>query len=664
MLRFLPAAVVITWILGALEPATFAANPVVQIPPLAKGLKNPESVVMDTDGRVLVSVLGEFNKPGDGAVMLLTPGKATPLATGLDDPKGLALVGHDVFAADNQQIWRINPAGKKTVFVAAEAFDPRPTMLNDLAADEAGNLYVSDMGDMKNRTGGVYRVSPAGKATLLVDNKRQPELRFPNGVLAQSGQLWVVDFESGDIGRMRLADGQWTTLARGFKGGDGLVRDLDGNLYVSQWAAGRVSVLTPGSSKPELLVEGFQSAADIGLDLQTGHLLIPDMKAGLVLTAALRSGVPRHVDSSPLAVRVEPAFANLEFNRPILLTHAGDETNRVFVASQLGRVFVFPNDQDVSQAEPFFDLHHKVRYSDKENEEGFLGMAFHPRFRENGEFFVYYTTTETPHECIISRFRATGPDHSKASADSEEVLMRVQHPFWNHKGGTLAFGPDGFLYVAVGDGGLADDPFGNGQNINAPLGKILRIDVDRKDPGRNYAIPKDNPLAGSPTARPEIFAYGLRNVWRLSFDSKTGDCWAADVGQNIWEEINLIRSGGNYGWNLREGMHRFRTSGSGPRRDLVEPIWEYHHDIGKSITGGHVYRGRQVPQLAGLYLYGDYVTGRIWGLQFDPKRGRVVANHPIEGNVMPIMSFGEDEQGEVYFMTTQGRLFRFASAEK
>ncbi|HEY5312623.1 MAG TPA: PQQ-dependent sugar dehydrogenase [Pirellulales bacterium] len=654
---------IFTLVWFALAGGSQAAAPDPKLPPLVIGLKNPESAVKAADGRMFVSVIGEFEKAGDGAVMLVTPGKAVPFATGLDDPKGLVFIGRNLYAADGQKIWRINPSGRATVFVSAAAFGRPVYSLNDLAADESGNVYVSDTGDLKGHDGAVYRIAPTGSVTLLLDNQRQPALRAPNGVLVEDGQLWVADSLAGQVGRLGLADDSWSIIARGLPAADGLVRDLDGNLYISQWTTGQIWSLPPGSDQPELLAEGYQSAADIGLDQPTGHLLVPDMKAGQLLTAALRSGVPRDVDREPLKVRVERAFEHLEFDRPIVLTHAGDGSNRVFVASQLGRVFVFPNGQGVKQSEPFFDLHQKVRYSDKENEEGFLGLAFHPHFEQNGEFFAYYTTTDAPHVSVVSRFRATGSDHAQASPDSEEELLRIPQPYWNHNGGTLAFGPDGYLYIALGDGGLADDPHGNGQNLKTLLGSVLRIDVDRRDPGLKYAIPKDNPFARRPPARPEIYAYGVRNIWRLSFDRQTGDCWAADVGQNIWEEIDLIRSGGNYGWALREGMHRFGPGGSPPRPDLIEPIWEYHHDIGKSITGGHVYRGQRVPKLAGMYLYGDYVTGRIWGLKYDPARRRVVANHPIAGNVMPIMSFGEDEQGEVYFMTTQGRLFRFASAQ-
>jgi glucose/arabinose dehydrogenase len=302
----------------------------------------------------------------------------------------------------------------------------------------------------------------------------------------------------------------------------------------------------------------------------------------------------------PSDVQVEKTFQNIKIKRPILLTHAGDGTNRLFVPSQLGTIYVFPNDPSASEAKVFLDISSRVVYEDKENEKGFLGMAFHPRYRENGEFFVYYTPTGTPkpHTIAVSRFRVSKDDPNKADPDSEERLLSVDHPFWNHKGGTIVFGPDGYLYIAIGDGGLANDPYRNGQNLKTLLGKILRIDVDKRDEGKAYAIPKDNPfVGGADGARPEIWAYGLRNPWRIAFDRQTGTLWCGDVGQDLWEEIDLIIKGGNYGWNVREGVHKFGVKGSAPRPDIIEPIWEYHHDVGKSITGGHVYRGRSCRSL-------------------------------------------------------------------
>lgn len=632
------------------------------IPPVAQGLKNPESVAVGPDGRVYISVIGEFDVDGDGTVVVALPGKTETIATGLNDPKGLAFWQTWLFVADKKQVWRIDPKGKTELFTAASEFPTPPHFLNDLAVDDVGNLYVSDSGDLQGHDGAVFRIAPDRTVTTLIDSRSTPGLQTPNGLLSDGpDHLLMADFGSGEVHRISLKDRTLKKLTEGLPGADGLVRDLDGNLYISQWKTGQVSVLKPGAKAPVLLSDKFQAAADLGLDRKGGHVLVPDMKAGTVTSVAFPAGVSADVDESPLPVGIEVAFPKLQFERPIVLTHAGDGTNRVFVASQLGRVFVFPNDQAVNEAKLFIDLKAKVSYKDNENEEGFLGMAFHPRFKENGEFFAYYTTKDTPHVSVISRFRAE-LDHASASPASEEELMRIPQPFWNHNGGTIAFGPDGFLYIALGDGGAANDPYRNGQNLSTLLGSILRVDVDHHDAGKKYAIPKDNPFVGQPGAQPEIWAYGVRNIWRMSFDRQTGACWAADVGQDIWEEINLVVRGGNYGWNLREGMHRFQAQGSGPRSDLIEPIWEYHHDVGKSVTGGHVYRGKRVPQLVGAYLYADYVTGRVWALRYDESRKRVVANRSIAGNVNPVMSFGEDEQGEVYYMTTQGKLHRFIAA--
>jgi quinoprotein glucose dehydrogenase len=305
----------------------------------------------------------------------------------------------------------------------------------------------------------------------------------------------------------------------------------------------------------------------------------------------------------------------------------------------------------VTESKVFLDLRDRVMYKDRENEEGLLGFAFHPKYRENGEFYLYYTTRDAEHTSVVSRFKVSGGDPDRADPSSEEELMRIPQPFWNHNGGTVCFGPDGYLYIGLGDGGSANDPQGNGQNLNTWLGSILRIDVDRKDEGLAYGVPKDNPFVGKGDARPEIYAYGLRNVWRMEFDRETGTLWAGDVGQNLWEEIDIITKGGNYGWAVRESAHAFGPSGSGPKPELIEPIWEYDHQVGKSITGGLVYRGKKFPELAGKYLYADYVSGRIWALKYDESSGKVVTNEeiPAPAGAFPIITFGDDEQGEVYF---------------
>lgn len=377
-----------------------------------------------------------------------------------------------------------------------------------------------------------------------------------------------------------------------------------------------------------------------------------------------------------LPIQVEPAFPDLKWAdwqpvdedgrnepfRPIVITHAGDGSGRLFVAEQRGRIYGFKNDQRATSSKVFLDLRKKVRYADNENEEGLLGLAFHPRYKETGELFAYYTDAATPHLSVISRFRVSKDNPDEADPASEEVLMRIPQPYWNHNGGTLAFGPDGFLYVGMGDGGSANDPGGNGQNLATLLGSILRIDVDHRSGDLPYAIPADNPFKDRSDARPETFAYGFRNVWRLAFDRETGLLWAADVGQNLWEEINIVRNGGNYGWSFREGLHPFGPQEPDPGIELIDPVWEYDHQVGKSITGGCVYRGQRVPELVGKYLYADYVTGKIWALAYDSAAERVRGNYRIESPMLPIITFGDDEQGEVYFaiVAANGKgLYRF-----
>ncbi len=358
------------------------------------------------------------------------------------------------------------------------------------------------------------------------------------------------------------------------------------------------------------------------------------------------------VDTRPLPIGVTDAFPGVRIARPVVVTHAGDASNRLFVGSQFGVIHVFPNDAATERTSVFLDIRSKVAYKEIENEKGFLGLAFHPQYATNGRFFVDYTAQENEKlTSVIAEYRVSRINANQAVPQSERVILRIEQPYWNHNGGTLTFGPDGYLYIALGDGGRQSDPSGNGQNLSTLLGSILRIDVDRSDDGKRYAIPDDNPFVSRTNARSEIWAYGFRNVWRMAFDRKTGQLWAGDNGEDLWEEIDLVTRGGNYGWRLREGAHRFGSRGSGQRGDLIDPIWEYHHRVGKSIIGGCVYRGRRLPELVGAYLYGDYVTGDIWALRYDAARKVVTENRPVFSNRLPLMTFGEDEGGEVYVTT-------------
>lgn len=406
-----------------------------------------------------------------------------------------------------------------------------------------------------------------------------------------------------------------------------------------------------------------------------GSLLVGDLSA-----------VGQQVDTSPLPVKTVRAYPNLRPRRPVGITHANDGSGRLFIVSEYGQLLILPKDQQATEIKTFLDIEEKVDYEDKENEEGLLGMAFHPKYKENGQFFVHYTAKTPPHTTVISRVTVS-KDPDKADAKSEEVLLTFTHPFWNHKGGTTLFGPDGYLYTSLGDGGAANDPLENGQKLSTILGKILRIDVDHKSDGKPYAIPRDNPFVGKSDARGEIYAYGLRNVWGMAFDPATKLLYAADVGQNLWEEINIVEKGGNYGWSVRESFHKFDktnpkvTTKTGPGRTpdlqnkldpkddakMIDPIWEYHHDTdGKSITGGVVYRGKRLSELVGYYVYADYVSGKIWGLKYDEKAKKVVANRPIagpEGFNMPCMCIGEDEAGEIFMGDSFGQLWQFEASK-
>jgi glucose/arabinose dehydrogenase len=680
---------VLALLLAAAPPAAAAELP----KPLVTGLVNPESVAFGPGGKMYVSVIGEFDKDGDGAIVRIDDGKAVTVVGGLDDPKGIAFFQNWLFVADKTKVLRINVAAKEPkaeVIADAAKFPVAPKFLNDVVVDPESNsgfgppvitVFVSDSGE-KGTGGAVYRLSiPARgpvKVDLVVDEKKLPGLKFPNG-LAMDGQSFILlaDSDTGFLHRIKVADGSSEKIAEGMDSADGVTWDNYGHLFVSSWKHGKVWGIPRPGMKPVLVAEGFKSAADTCLDPTGRLILVPDMKAGTV--TAIPAQIPGfEVDFSPLSFKTEVAFPDLKWTgwdpessgalRPLVLTHAGDGSNRVFVATQHGIVHVFPNDQKATETKVFLDIHDRVKYNDNTNEEGFLGMAFHPKFKEKGEVFVFYTPKKENKVNVVSRFKLSKDDPTKLDPNSEEQLLRYENRyFWNHDGGTICFGPDGYLYVIHGDGGFANDPQGNGQNLDVLYAKILRIDVDKQDEGKKYAVPKDNPFVGVEKTRPEIWAYGIRNVWRMSFDRKTGQLWAADVGQNLFEEINLIKKGGNYGWNRREGMHPFGAKGVGPNKDMIEPIWEYNHDVGKSVTGGGVYRGKAFPELDGYYLHADYVTSKIWALKYDEKLGRVTEWRSIKDPAKPVMSFGEDEHGEMYFMTfaANGKgIYRFVKDEK
>ena len=663
---------------------------------LAKGLDGPTAVTVGPGGKIYVAVVNQLNdKEPRGAVMVIDKGKAMPFATGLSEPShmvayqnylfvtGQKLANHGGKLISEKIIWRIDAKGKTEVFVPPTAFQSASGNFRGMTVDpESGTLFVTEGTHDAVAEGRVYRVSPKGKVEVVLDKKRFPGLRTPEAV-AMDGASHVVFtnftsnfFGTGDLYRLKLADGSVERIAGGFAA-EALAWDHYGRLFGAV-GDGFAVIPRPGITPAKYLQYKSQSGTPVNhlcVDQTDNHLLATDWNAGQLLSVP--TNIPGwEVDETPLPLKPAIAFPDLQWAgwepetktgkpnplRPIVLTHAGDGSNRIFVATEQGVVHSFPNDQKATKTNIFLDLTDRVSYRDDQNEEGFLGLAFHPKYKQNGEFFVFYTPKKTQGVNVLSRFRVSKDNPDKADPRSEEELMRFKKPFWNHDGGTLCFGPDGYLYLTHGDGGAANDPFDNGQNLNSYLGKIHRIDVDHKDAGRNYAIPKDNPFADRKDAKGEIWAYGLRNVWRMAFDRKTGKLWAGDVGQNLFEEIDIIEKGGNYGWNRREALHPFGPKGEGPSKKFIDPIWEYHHDIGKSIIGGGVYRGPRLPQLDGMYIYGDFVSNKIWALKYDEGKGRVVANRPIKDLGMPMFSFGEDEQGEMYMLcpaTTGKGIFWF-----
>jgi len=348
---------------------------------------------------------------------------------------------------------------------------------------------------------------------------------------------------------------------------------------------------------------------------------------------------------------LQNAFPNLTFNGPVFLTHSEDTTDRIFVVEQAGRIKVFSNSQATSTAKVYLNITDRVISG---GEQGLLGLAFHPDYKNNGYFYVNYTA-DNPLRTIISRFQVTSNPDS-ADKNSEFQILTFNQPYSNHNGGWTGFGPnDGYLYIATGDGGSGGDPQNNAQNITKLLGKILCIDVDGGTP---YAIPPTNPFVDSTNinVKKEIYAWGLRNPWRCSFDPITGKLWAGDVGQNAWEEIDIIENGKNYGWRCYEGTHPYNTSGCN-YPEYINPIWEYPHGAECSITGGYVYRGPSVPELAGKYIYGDYCSRKIWALEYDgitPPTNQYLLTVPNS-----ITSFGVDQNNELHITSSDGKIYRF-----
>ena len=345
------------------------------------------------------------------------------------------------------------------------------------------------------------------------------------------------------------------------------------------------------------------------------------------------------------------AFQNLSFEDPVGIYNANDGTNRIFVVEQEGRIKVFNNTTEVTNAEMFLNITSLVDQDGGYTEEGLLGLAFHPNYSDNGYFYVNYTS-HNPRRNVIARYSVSIEDSNEADYESSMIILEVNQPYTNHNGGQLSFGPDGYLYIIFGDGGSSGDPQGNGQNLSTLLGSLIRIDVDNPTNGLAYGIPLDNPfISAAPEleAREETYAYGLRNMWRFSWDLETGFLWGADVGQNAYEEINIIQSGLNYGWNTMEGNHCYPIGSDCNQEGLELPILEYELYVNGvcSITGGFVYRGNEVLSLNGKYIYGDWCTGDIWALTYSDI-GEHTNEHLLTTDIN-ITSFGIDENQELLF---------------
>jgi len=365
------------------------------------------------------------------------------------------------------------------------------------------------------------------------------------------------------------------------------------------------------------------------------------------------------ISQSSAQVQLTNAFPGLSFTRPVFLTHAGDGTGRVFVVQQDGLIKVFPNDTAVTSATTFLNIQNKL--SSTFGEEGLLGLAFHPDYESNGYFYVNYTAP-SPLRTVIARYSVMPGNPDRADSLSEFVILTINQPYANHNGGMVLFGMDGYLYIGMGDGGSGGDPQDNGQNLQSLLGKMLRIDVDTTVGVQNYGIPEDNPFHGNPTAgQEELYAWGFRNPWRFSEDATSGLIMVADVGQNEWEEIDVLENGSNYGWRCYEGNVPYNTSGCGPMSDYTFPIKVYAHSSGNcSVTGGYIYRGYRRPELTGAYIYSDYCTGRTWLLRYE--NGQVLADSLLVDATFPVSSFGVDQDGELYICNYNGNIQRFVGS--
>ncbi len=364
------------------------------------------------------------------------------------------------------------------------------------------------------------------------------------------------------------------------------------------------------------------------------------------------------------AWKLTPDFAACKVEKPVSLVIPPDGTQRLFLVQQRGKIVILPKDRTSSETSVFLDISDR-KLEENQFEEGLISLAFHPKFKENGLFYICYAQ-QGPKINRISEMKVSASDPNKADPATERIVLEIQRPFWNHNSGNMLFGPDGMLYLSVGDGGKGDDVSRLAQNLFAMNGKILRIDVDTRTGRREYGIPSDNPFVKTDGARGEIWTWGMRNPWGLAFDHESGAFWCADVGQEQREEINIITKGGNYGWSFREGTIPFIRRTDAPPADakFVEPLFEYDRSKGISITGGIVYRGSKFPELQKSYIYGDWGSGRIWALKAEGTPMKVISNTPliepadVQAAFVKPAAFCEDENKEILVLDWNGGIRR------
>jgi glucose/arabinose dehydrogenase len=415
------------------------------------------------------------------------------------------------------------------------------------------------------------------------------------------------------------------------------------------FVAGFISVILGLSACSEILPVGGVST---GLQPDSAIVLSPTPFVPQPTIASTGQPLAMDVSQIPDSAKYQWTVVFSGFNKPLDLASPPGDAGKIVVVEQAGVISLIQD--GVRAAQPYLDIHERV--GSEGSEQGLLGIAFHPNYAKNRFFYVNYTDLNG--NTVIARFSASATGES-ADPQSEKKLIQVNQPYPNHNGGGLAFGPDGFLYIGLGDGGSAGDPQNNAQNVNTLLGKLLRIDVSNPD----YSNPQDNPFAKG-GGSPEIWAYGLRNPWRFSFDSSNGALYIGDVGQNIWEEVDYLPAGTpggvNFGWSQMEGNHPYRDLGVSST-NLVPPISEYDHNSGCSITGGYVYRGKALPEWHGVYLFSDYCRGTIWGLLQSASGNSVKVVAKINGN---ISSFGVDSSGEIYALEhTKGDIYKLTSLQ-